>query len=172
MIVIRAVMEKTRKHQLVSFPFRDHLRPFASVHLGYEFEQCSSTLPPEQIIVIKERYQRFIIELVDQIQICLPENVEILLLMHGTVQTKHSDGSPETVSFAIHEYVELLEKSVDFCGLFRPRLLNFCFCKTATLARGIIHCLQHYLVTKLDTPDGGTYVADFALLPTGYNHSS
>jgi hypothetical protein len=39
MIVIRAVMEKMRKHQLVSFPFRDHLRPFASVHLGYEFEQ-------------------------------------------------------------------------------------------------------------------------------------
>jgi hypothetical protein len=87
------------------------------------------------------------IELVDQIQIRLPNNIQILLLMHGTVQTKHRDGSPETVSFAIHEYVELLEKSVDFCGLFWPRLLNFCFCKTATLSGGgggaIIHRLQH-----------------------------
>jgi hypothetical protein len=136
MIVIPTVMEKTRKHQLVSFPFRDHLRPFASVHLGYEFEQCSSTLPPEQIIVIKERYQRFIIELADQIQICLPENVEILLLMHGTVQTKHSDGSPETVSFTIYEYVELLEKSVEFLWTFLASTVKFLLLQNGNTGEG------------------------------------
>jgi hypothetical protein len=48
--------------------------------------------------------------------------IGILLLMHETVQTKYGDDSPQTVSFAIYEYVELLEKSVDFFGLFWPRL--------------------------------------------------
>jgi hypothetical protein len=131
------VQSWSKRGNISSFHFRfhDHLRPFESVHLGYEFEQCSSTLPPEQIIVIRERYQIFIIELIDQTQFRLPDNIEILLLMHGTVQTKHRDGSPETVSFAIHEYVELLEKSVDFCGLFCFDCEIFVFAKRQHCSR-------------------------------------
>jgi hypothetical protein len=135
--------------------------------LGYEFEQCSSTLPSEQIIVIRERYQRFIIELIDQTQFRLPENVEILLLMHGTVQTKHRDGPPESVSFAIHEYVKFLEKAVEFLWTFLASTVKFLFLQNGNAGEG-----QMFIICNIALKLNSIHQTAALTLPTSYCYLS
>jgi hypothetical protein len=95
-VVIPTILEKTPHHQLVSLRYNDHLKPVASVHLGHEFEQLVSTVPAEQGFGIRERCHRFILELIDQIQIRLPDNIETLLLLNQfkpSIATAHQKPS-------------------------------------------------------------------------------
>jgi hypothetical protein len=113
--------------------------------------------------VIRERYQRFIIELIDQTQFRLPDYIEILLLMHGTVQTKHRDGSPESVSFAIHEYVKLLEKSVEFLWTFLASTVKFLFLQNGNAGEG-----QMFIICNIALKLNSIHQMAALTLPTSY----
>ena len=81
LVVVPSVLEKVPATSISSFAFRQHLMPTAAVHLGFEFESACGTsqLSTDELTHIQERGKNFIIELVEQVQLRLPANIEALL---------------------------------------------------------------------------------------------
>lgn len=81
LVVIPTELEKCGLTNLPTFSFQNHLMPTRCVHFGFEFEQLAATLPSDVVTSIRERCRDFVLELIEQVQIRLPENLKTLCLL-------------------------------------------------------------------------------------------
>ena len=67
--------------QLVEMEFQDYLLPTSAMYFGYEFDLFTSScnLDENFISVIKHRCRDFILCMIDQIKMRLPDNLKVLL---------------------------------------------------------------------------------------------
>jgi hypothetical protein len=101
--VIPTELSKCRITDLPKLPFRDCLMPCGCIHFGYEFEQLASKLQPEVVLSVRERCRDLVIELVGQVQMRLPDNIQTLFMLsslHPSVATSHQ--KPSIAPLAVH----------------------------------------------------------------------
>ncbi|XP_068212529.1 uncharacterized protein [Palaemon carinicauda] len=94
MVVNPKYLLKCSDENLPRLKFRDHVLPCEVMSFGYEFQMFASvcSLDPYQINYVKERCRSFVIALINQVQIRLPENLDILLKLkyfHPSSVTSH-----------------------------------------------------------------------------------
>ena len=65
--------------------FLDYVLPCETIYFGFEFNNFAAHcfLDQMQIMNVKERCTSFVIELIKQVQMRLPENVDILLMLNN-----------------------------------------------------------------------------------------
>lgn len=91
-------LSKCSDENLPKLKFLDHVLPCEAMNFGYEFTTyaVACSLNEAQIKYLKERCKTFVLELISQVQMRLPENVDILLMLksfhpsNATSQTKDS----------------------------------------------------------------------------------
>ncbi|KAK3889045.1 hypothetical protein Pcinc_006921 [Petrolisthes cinctipes] len=97
-VVDSSYISKCPKQNLPTLNIQNYILPHTVINFGHEFnsyaESCS--LHEEQINYVKKRCKEFTVELVNQVQVRLPDNVETLLMLkhfqpsNATSQCKNS----------------------------------------------------------------------------------
>ena len=93
--VMQIVVEPTHLakcpiEQLPGLKFLDYVMPVSAINFGYEFRTAELRCPlnETQITHVKERCRTFVVELIKEIQMRLPENIDCLLML-GKLHPKH-----------------------------------------------------------------------------------
>lgn len=81
-IAVPAELATVTSKKLFDFKFANHIMPLSAIHFGYDFHVLLDSLqlsnPNIDIVGIKERCMQFAIKLAEQVQLRLPENVNVL----------------------------------------------------------------------------------------------
>ncbi|XP_076062362.1 zinc finger protein 862-like [Oratosquilla oratoria] len=85
-------LSKCSDENLPKLKFLDHVVPCEAMNFGYEFTTYASacSLTVAQVHYIKERCKEFVVELIKQVQMRLPDNVKILMMLtifHPSIAT-------------------------------------------------------------------------------------
>ncbi|KAK4297981.1 hypothetical protein Pmani_029642 [Petrolisthes manimaculis] len=85
-------LSKCSDENLPKLKFLDHVMPCEAMNFGYEFNTfaVACSLTKVQVQYVKERCKEFVIELINQVQMRLPDNVETLLMLknfHPSIAT-------------------------------------------------------------------------------------
>ncbi|XP_076033730.1 uncharacterized protein LOC143020818 [Oratosquilla oratoria] len=98
MVIESCHLSKCAKENLPYLEFQNYILPLNEINFGYEFntfaESCGST--SKELVCIKEKCRQFVLELINQVQLRLPGNVDALFLLqklHPSVATSQSKGS-------------------------------------------------------------------------------
>ncbi|KAK3859066.1 hypothetical protein Pcinc_034789 [Petrolisthes cinctipes] len=82
-VVEPSYLSKCSKQDLPNLNIKSYILPHTIINFGHEFNCCaeSCSLDKEKINYVKERCKDFVVELINQEQMRLPDNVETLLML-------------------------------------------------------------------------------------------
>ncbi|XP_066985911.1 SCAN domain-containing protein 3-like [Macrobrachium rosenbergii] len=82
-VVEPGFLSKCPKVNLPNLKYMNYLLPLNVINFGYDFNTFANACPlnDNQIMYVKDRCQKYLLELLNQIQMRLPDNVETLLML-------------------------------------------------------------------------------------------
>ena len=96
-VVEPGFLSKCPKENLPKLEYTNYLLPLNVINFGYEFNTYANDCPlnDNQIMYAKGRCQKYVLELLNQVQMRLPDNVDTLLMLkkfHPAIATsQHKD---------------------------------------------------------------------------------